>query len=115
MKKSKYVGSKHVSNMTNYDVPSTDDHYKLKKTGNASFKGWADYQQYQIEEGWQASGVSRGKLSSRLIYDHSMATNTQFPNTRIGWNSTTLRMNSMKMLVIVLHTLQHFKWKLRPK
>jgi hypothetical protein len=63
----------HTSNMASYYVPTTDDIYKSTKTGNASFKGWKDYQLYQTMDGWAALGVpqARGRLSTRMVYDHA--------------------------------------------
>jgi hypothetical protein len=62
----------HISDMANYYVPTTDDIYKTTKTGNASFKGWKDYQLYQTLDEWAALGVPRGRLSTRMIYDHAL-------------------------------------------
>ncbi len=61
----------HISNVANYYVPTMDDIYKTAKTGNASFKGWKDYQLYQTMDGWAALGVPRGRLSTRMVYDHA--------------------------------------------
>ncbi len=49
----------HICDMANYYVPTTDDIYKTTKTGNATFKGWKDYQLYQTMDGWAALGVPR--------------------------------------------------------
>jgi hypothetical protein len=57
--------------MANYYVPTAGDIYKMTKTGKASFLGWEDYQLYQTKAGWEALGVSLGRLSSRMIYDHT--------------------------------------------
>jgi hypothetical protein len=64
--------------MANYHVPSEDDHYKLTKTGNASFRGWEDHHQlFQTKAGWEALEVSSGNRSSRIIYDH--VTGNEYP------------------------------------
>ncbi len=38
-----------VNKMANYCVPTVDDHYKLTKTENASFRGREDYQLYHTK------------------------------------------------------------------
>jgi hypothetical protein len=67
----------HISDMADYYVRTTDDIYKTTKTGNASFKGWKDYQLYQTKDGWAALGVPRGRLSTRMVYDH--ASGNEYP------------------------------------
>ena len=67
----------HISEMANFYVPTVNDIFKTTKTGNASFKNWKDYQLYQTMDGWAALGVPRGRLSTRMVYDH--ASGNEYP------------------------------------